>query len=192
MELFENVLSMNNMNENNEKMKEEFKGGIENLLEKKGKGKKNKEKDENIPKIPSNPYILFSVDKRSFLKQKYPGMRPNDITVKLGELWQSLDENEKKHYVDGWERDKERYQNEKIKYKELYGDKKSTKVKNKKSPTAFKRFWNEKKDEVKEKNSELKYQELYRLMGKMWREMSDEEKGMYKKVKEVKDEDVKE
>ena len=67
-------------------------------IPKKGKGKKSVKNDG--PKRPMSAYLLFCKDKRAILKEEEPEMKQPEIMKKLGEMWKSVSEKEKKKYTD--------------------------------------------------------------------------------------------
>jgi len=74
--------------------------------------KKKKKKDPNAPKKPKNAFMFFANDKRESVKAKHPKFKTTEISTKLGEMWKSLSEAEKKPYEKQAENDKGRYEKE--------------------------------------------------------------------------------
>lgn len=188
-----------------EEATEEFKSKLEKIMNEFVKSIKPKEKkDKNAPKSPSNPYIIFSREKRSSLQDKYPDMGPKGITQKLGEMWKEMSEEDKEKYVKDAEQDKERYKEEMTKYREesktddisnistIENDKKLKKTKKeklnnedsdkkeKRPLSSYMMFTQAKREEVKEKNPGIKPTEISKVLGKMWKEMGEDEKNVYK------------
>lgn len=84
---------------------------------KKGKGTKRKgKKDANKPKRPLSAYMFFCQAKRAETKAANPNMTFSELGKELGQMWQKLDESEKKPFIKQNERDKKRYEEEKEKY----------------------------------------------------------------------------
>ncbi len=75
-----------------------------------GKEKKPKKvKDPMAPKKPSGAYMWFCKDMRDDIKKEHPERGVTDIGRRLGELWKSTSDEEKKKYYIMAEEDKERY-----------------------------------------------------------------------------------
>eukprot|EP00123_Amoebidium_parasiticum_P011998 comp21052_c0_seq1/m.28318 comp21052_c0_seq1/g.28318 ORF comp21052_c0_seq1/g.28318 comp21052_c0_seq1/m.28318 type:complete len:106 (-) comp21052_c0_seq1:303-620(-) len=79
--------------------------------EKKAPAKKEKkEKDPNAPKRPLTAYILFCNANRNKLREQNPDMKVPEIGTKLGAMWKTLSENERKKYDAMASEDKKRYE----------------------------------------------------------------------------------
>ncbi|RZC32331.1 HMG box domain containing protein [Asbolus verrucosus] len=50
------------------------------------------------PKQPFNSYMLFVSEKRSEVTDKYPSLRPNDVSRKLGQMFKNLTMKEREEY----------------------------------------------------------------------------------------------
>ncbi|KAF8742822.1 HMG-box domain, partial [Rhizoctonia solani] len=90
-------------------------------LEKSGKRRRRtdstrKKKDPLAPKRPPSAYILYQNDVRKQMQDKYPDLSYSDVLGKISESWQALEESKKKVYLDMVERDKLRYEDEKLRY----------------------------------------------------------------------------
>ncbi|CAE6530516.1 unnamed protein product, partial [Rhizoctonia solani] len=75
-----------------------------------------KKKDPLAPKRPPSAYILYQNDVRKQMQDKYPDLSYSDVLGKISESWQALEESKKKVYLDMVERDKLRYEDEKLRY----------------------------------------------------------------------------
>eukprot|EP00062_Callorhinchus_milii_P002532 gi/632938806/ref/XP_007906476.1/ PREDICTED: high mobility group protein 20A isoform X1 [Callorhinchus milii] len=103
--------------DSNEQRSEEEKIG------KKGgwpKGRKRKKiaKDSNAPKAPLTGYVRFLNERREQLRAQRPDVSFSEITRMLGNEWSKLPANNKQHYLDEAERDKERYMKELEQYQQ--------------------------------------------------------------------------
>jgi len=145
------------------------------------KGKNKKEKDPAAPKRSKSSYIIFCGAKRDEIKKKNPDMKATEITSKLGEMWQSLNDKQKKKYVDEANKDKERYEGEMNEYVPSEGFEKKGKKKSKakRAPSGYIIFCQDKRQEVKTENPEMKATEITKELGRQWRELSQEEKDEY-------------
>ncbi|CAE6397180.1 unnamed protein product [Rhizoctonia solani] len=90
-------------------------------LEKSGKRRRRtdstrKKKDPLAPKRPPSAYILYQNDVRKQMQDKHPELSYSDVLGKISESWQTLEESKKKVYLDMVERDKLRYEDEKLRY----------------------------------------------------------------------------
>lgn len=75
------------------------------------KGRKRRKliKDENAPKKPVNAYVVFMSSRREHLSKLHPNLSFAEITKLVGEEWSTMDDSEKRIYVDAAEREKEKY-----------------------------------------------------------------------------------
>eukprot|EP01123_Difflugia_compressa_P010408 TRINITY_DN379_c0_g1_i8.p1 TRINITY_DN379_c0_g1~~TRINITY_DN379_c0_g1_i8.p1 ORF type:complete len:221 (-),score=64.06 TRINITY_DN379_c0_g1_i8:257-919(-) len=90
----------------------------EKKKKKPAKKKQKKEKDPDQPKPKTNAYMYFQKDQREIIKKENPGLKSvPEIAKKIGAIWRSMSEDEKKPYVDQAEKDKERYDREMEEFK---------------------------------------------------------------------------
>ncbi|XP_066557785.1 high mobility group protein 20A isoform X3 [Amia ocellicauda] len=78
----------------------------------KGRKRKKPIKDRNAPKAPLTGYVRFMNERREQLRAERPDVPFPEITRMLGNEWSKLPPEEKQHYLDEAERDKERYMRE--------------------------------------------------------------------------------
>ncbi|XP_028678990.1 high mobility group protein 20A isoform X2 [Erpetoichthys calabaricus] len=78
----------------------------------KGRKRKKTIKDSNAPKAPLTGYVRFMNERREQLRAERPEAPFPEITRMLGNEWSKLPQEEKQHYLDEAERDKERYMKE--------------------------------------------------------------------------------
>ena len=69
-------------------------------------------KDPNAPKRPLNAYMFFAQAKRAEVKEENSELNACAVVTRLGEMWKSMSEAEKKPYTDLSAKDKERYEEE--------------------------------------------------------------------------------
>ena len=62
---------------------------------KKTKAQRKAERDPNKPKKPPTAYFLWLGVNRANIKDKNPGITVTEIAKKAGEMWRSLDSDEK-------------------------------------------------------------------------------------------------
>lgn len=53
-------------------------------------------KDPNAPKKPASSFMLYCNDQREKIKSSNPSMKVQDIQRKLGEMWKTVNDAEKK------------------------------------------------------------------------------------------------
>jgi len=197
---FESPLNDNEMSQDDLLKNFLKQDSIQKLFPKEISTKGKKEKDPAAPKRPKSSYILFCVDKREEVKKKNPSMSAKEITSKLAEMWNSYNDKQKKKYVDQASKDKERYQEEMNDYVPSEGFEKKDKKKQKRVPSGYILFCQDKREEVKTENPEMKATEITSELGRLWKELSQEEKDEYNQkskdmnaeLKSKKDEDEEE
>ncbi|CEP63953.1 Nhp10p LALA0_S09e06216g [Lachancea lanzarotensis] len=82
---------------------------LEDTPKSKTKKKKGKERDPNLPKRPTNAYLLYCEMNKESMKQN---AGPNDVSKALTDAWKALDEDGRKPYYKLYSEDRERYQRE--------------------------------------------------------------------------------
>lgn len=78
------------------------------LKKPKSKRRKAKDRDPNMPKRPTNAYLLFC----EMNKEKMRENGSQDVSRDLTEAWKSLNENDRKPYYSLYNQDRLRYQRE--------------------------------------------------------------------------------
>ncbi|XP_067871631.1 high mobility group protein 20A isoform X7 [Heterodontus francisci] len=84
----------------------------------KGRKRKKATKDSNAPKAPLTGYVRFLNERREQLRAQRPDVPFSEITRMLGNEWSKLPADDKQHYLDEAERDKERYMKELEQYQQ--------------------------------------------------------------------------
>ena len=180
----------------------EVQNQLKDLLKKgmpKQAGEK-KLKDENAPKRPKSGYMFFAEKKRPEIKQDQPELKMVEISKVIGERWKSAVPATKEKYNKKSESDKLRYKEEMASYKrpsdevlltqkinqkkkrgkQASGDKKKRAKKPEGAPTrgksAYLFFCQANRPEVKEANPSFKATEVMAELGRMWKELPDEDK----------------
>lgn len=179
----EDVIEKWDDNENQKKLEKFIKGQQKKDDKKKVKKqeKKNKHKDE--PKKPKSAYICFCTDKRHEVKDKNDGISNTDIMSELGKMWKSLSEGDKAKWEKVAIEDKQRYATEmKNFYTEHPEEVKEEKSKIKKPVSAYVIFSNMKRPEVKISNPDSSPKQILTLLGKLWNELSEDDKEQYKEL----------
>lgn len=87
---------------------------------KKGKQKK----DSRAPKKAITGYMVFSKEYRPKLKTEEPNLTFGEIAKKIGSTWKDMSNDDKLHYQEEAEKDKERYKIEKEKYDKIIAQEK--------------------------------------------------------------------
>ncbi len=94
---------------------------------KKGKSRKSSmiskraKKDPNMPKLPKNAYIIFSLEVRPTVAKSNPGLHGSEAAKELGRLYRELTPEQRKKYDDLAEEEKTRYKREKEDYNKRKG-----------------------------------------------------------------------
>jgi hypothetical protein len=176
----------------NEEIKDYIAPSDDELLASKKSSKKKSDKDPNAPKRNKTAYIYFCSDKRADAKSELgDDAKATDVTALLGKMWKELKEDddrseELEKYNKLAAEDKDRY-NEEVKNYTPNDDqaptKKSSKKKSDKDPNAPKRnktayiyFCSDKRAEAKsELGDDAKATEVTALLGKMWKDLKEDE-----------------
>ncbi|CAK7916116.1 hypothetical protein CAAN1_22S00254 [[Candida] anglica] len=78
-------------------------------------GKTGKIRDPDLPKRPTNAYLIFCEMEKDRIRQELEAKNPgvvNDLSRTLTEAWKNLDDESRKPYYKLYEDDKDRYQRE--------------------------------------------------------------------------------
>lgn len=158
------------------------------------KKKKGKKKDPNAPKRAQSSYTIFMSKNRASIKEDNPAATFGELAALVSKEFKKLSPEDKKKYEDMADEDKERYRKEMKDYvppsdsSEDDSDdnnkkKNKKKVKPKKDPnapkkamTSFMLYSTAIRPDVKEENPDLGFGEIAKLIGKKFRELSEEEK----------------
>lgn len=161
---------------------------------KRGPGKKRRKKDPNAPKRGMSAFMIYANQVRNDVKDDNPGISFGELGKKLGELWRGLSDEEKRPFQDQALQEKGRYDQQKAAYesmKPMYADDdeeddRGRRKKKKKDPNAPKRgmsafmiYANEVRNEVKNDNPGITFGELGKMLGELWRGLSEDEKRPY-------------
>ncbi|KAL6261883.1 high mobility group protein 20A [Pogonomyrmex barbatus] len=82
------------------------------------KKRKKTPRDATAPRQPLSGYFLFLNDRREKVRNQNPGLTFTEITKLLAAEWSKLPIDQKQHYLDAAEQDKERYNREFSDYKQ--------------------------------------------------------------------------
>ena len=150
---------------------------------------KKRKKDPNAPKRAQTAFLLFSNKQRSKVQEANPDAKFGDIAKLIGKAFKELTDEERKEYDDVAQADKERYKKEMEDYSppsDLSDDAGKKRGKKKKDPnapkgamTAYFLFANEQRDKIKESNPDASFSEIGKLLGKAYKEISEEDKKRY-------------
>uniref|UniRef100_A0AC34GXJ6 HMG box domain-containing protein n=1 Tax=Panagrolaimus sp. ES5 TaxID=591445 RepID=A0AC34GXJ6_9BILA len=136
----------------------------------------------------TSPYGFFVKMCYEEHKKKYPGenVQVTEISKKCAEKWKTMNEEEKRRFNELAAKDADRYTAEIA----AYGGEEAIKKKKraKKDPLAPKRalsafffFSNERRPEVQAGHPEWKVGQVAQELGRMWKALTEEEKGVYEK-----------
>lgn len=152
-------------------------------------GRKNK--DPNAPKRGKSGYLFFCSDNRDAVKTSLgENSKATDVTKELGLRWNALKESKKpadKKILAVYEKaaadDKARYQDEKADYtppevdssddntRRRRGKRKSAKKGPKRAKSGYLYFCEERRDQLKASNPNLKSTEITSELGRLWNEL---------------------
>ncbi|XP_032870970.1 high mobility group protein 20A isoform X2 [Amblyraja radiata] len=102
----------------NEQRSEEEEKSVKKAAWPKGRKRKKATKDSNAPKAPLTGYVRFLNQRREQLRSQRPDVPFSEITRMLGNEWSKLPADDKQHYLDEAEKDKERYMKELEQYQQ--------------------------------------------------------------------------
>ena len=145
---------------------------------------KKKKKTPTGPKRPMSSYLAFCKSKRSELKESGEKITTKELT----EIWNNMEEVDKKGYQNIAAKDKKRYVKEKEEWKKNESDEDvedvpETKARKKKDVSKRKSgyilFCQENRDDVKNDNPTLSATEVTKILNQTWKSMEKEEKTEY-------------
>ncbi|MGA0164444.1 MAG: hypothetical protein ACO3LE_09440 [Bdellovibrionota bacterium] len=151
---------------------------------------KKEKRDPDAPKAAKNAFIFFCGENREKVKNEDTKLKPTEITKKLGEMWRELDDEDKEEYQNKAKEDKERFDGEMEDYEPKDGFRcpkkspKKDKTTPKRARSAYIFFCGENREEVTKKlvKDGKEKKEVLAVLGKMWRELDDDEKKPYDKM----------
>jgi hypothetical protein len=175
----------------NEEIKDYIAPSDDELLASKKGSKKKSDKDPNAPKRNMTAYLYFCRDKRPEAKEELgDDAKATEVTSLLGKMWKDLKEDDERSdelekYNKLAAEDKARYQDEIKVYAPSSDDetapKKGSKKKSdpnvpKRGKTAYNYFCSDKRAEAKEElGVEAKATEVTSLLGKMWKDLKEDD-----------------
>jgi len=165
--------------------------------------KKKSKKDPNAPKRPLTAYMFYNQDNRSQLKEKNPELSFGELGKLIGQKYKALTDEEKEKYNNMAAKAKIKYEKQMANYtppppdsdsdsddetkKSSSSSKKKKKAKKdpnepKRGMSAYMYFNKEMRSILKEKNPDLSFGDLGKLVGKSYKALSPEEKEKYNKM----------
>jgi len=159
---------------------------IKSHMKKQEKKDGKKDKDENAPQRSTNAYMIFCEDQRAGVKSKNPDAKPKDITRILSNMWKKERDGNTEIYKNFQKKLAERktiYQA----YASKHGGNAEKDDKPKRAPSAYNIFMKENQPIVKAKNPTITQKEIMVIVGKLWSNLSDADKTVYKTKAGVKD-----
>eukprot|EP00568_Trieres_chinensis_P020060 CAMPEP_0183329062 /NCGR_PEP_ID=MMETSP0160_2-20130417/84599_1 /TAXON_ID=2839 ORGANISM="Odontella Sinensis, Strain Grunow 1884" /NCGR_SAMPLE_ID=MMETSP0160_2 /ASSEMBLY_ACC=CAM_ASM_000250 /LENGTH=513 /DNA_ID=CAMNT_0025497239 /DNA_START=75 /DNA_END=1617 /DNA_ORIENTATION=- len=119
--------------------------------------KSRTKKDPDAPKRPMSSFLSFSNAKRAQLKSEHPGMTNIEASKILAKMWKEASDEEKREYIE-----------------------REAELKAPKRPmSSFLSFSNAKRAQLKSEHPGMTNIEASKILAKMWKEASDEEKREY-------------
>lgn len=158
-----------------------------------GRPLRRKKKDPGAPKRPLSAYNIFFREMRPKVKDENRTGTFHDIARKLGEIWNSLPEEEKRPYIEAASQEKERYDAEMENYDQMLQtaypadlNKPRRRKRRKKEPgaptrplSAYNIYFGEIRNDVKKSQENLSFGEIGKLIARRWKDLSVEEKRLY-------------
>lgn len=152
--------------------------------------KKKAKKDKNAPTRARSAFIFFGSDIRDKIKSENADLSFAEVNKQIGERWKLLSSEEKEKYERMAATDKTRYKKEMASYtppgESASGGKKKKEKKDpnapKKAATSFFIFSNEMRPKLKKENPDIKFTDVGRKLGELFRGLSAEEKEKYEKL----------
>jgi len=141
-------------------------------------------KAPQAPKRSKSPYICFSTVKHKEIKESMgPEAKVSDVAKKVAEIWRSLTDDEKKHWEQEAEKDKQRYQEEKANYTGPWKIPSKRVKKDEGAPkrpmSSFLYYAQKMRPLVKEQNPDKRNTDISKVLGEMWKNCSEEERNVY-------------
>eukprot|EP01052_Picozoa_sp_SAG31_P026449 SAG31_NODE_2396_length_5784_cov_15.942656_3_plen_216_part_00 len=160
------------------------------------------------PKKPLTPYIIFMMESREPIKASNPGASNTQIISLIGQTWRNLSDGDKQGYNDGAVADRLRYEREFAKWSSKHPDevlamekqkkdrraakarrKRKLKRKEEGAPkhpkSAFLFFTAVVRAHVTANNPGAKITEIAKILGEMWRSLSDKDRLQYQQQAEA-------
>jgi len=139
-------------------------------------------KAPQAPKRFKSSYICFFMAKQQEIKDSLgSGATVTDVSKRSAEMWRTLPASERAYWDDVATKDKHRYMQEKASYT---GPWQVPWKRAKKDPSAPKRpmsaflyFSQERRRIIKQKNPKMRNTDISRVLGEMWRNATEEERG---------------
>ena len=143
-----------------------------------------------LPKAPRSAFICFKDSTKDQVWKQYNIKEDNDDTLKIfASEWNKLSKTERAKWDEAARNDKVRFVREKAAYKGPYNLPKRRAKKNPSAPkrpmSAFLKYSQSRRKNVKEENPDMSNTDVSRLLGEMWRNASDEEKKPYRDEEEI-------
>jgi len=168
-------------------------------------------KSTDPPKRPPTAYMLFTSERRQKVKEDNPHSTFGELGKILGDLWAKLPDAQKIDYKEKATKAMEAYKKDLAEWKRTYpklsqqlsdekkrkrqdkAEKKKKKMKKqKKDPntpkramSAFMFYSQEHRSVIQEKNSDVSFGEIGRILGAEWKKLSDAEREKYVKKAEA-------
>jgi len=151
-----------------------------------GTKKKKKKKDPNAPKKALTSYMYFMNRNRASIKEKNPDATFGELARLVASSFRALTPEQKQKYIDLSTIDKERYKKQMEHYVPPKGSGVAKKYKDPNKPkramTSFMCFANATRPQVKIDQPNLSFGDVGKTLGKMFRELTPEEKDKFIKI----------
>lgn len=149
-------------------MEKEKKKQEQKILKEKEKKKQLRAEKKAMPKRALSAYTLFSMEIRPTLLAENPEATFGQVSQLAAGMWKKLSKPKTKPFLERAESDKERYEAEMVEWRKTQ--------KPKRALSGYMLFVKAKRNEVAEQQTDLDFAAIGRLIGRMWRELSEEER----------------
>jgi hypothetical protein len=173
----------------------EMKAKVKDFIKSSQIKQKKEKKDSNEPKKPANAYNLFCKDKRDSVTKANPGVQNHEIMGLLAKEWEKFSKNfpdEYQKYVDTVNEQKLEYEEKMREYRMLNNiPEKIKRVPKPKGPvvekpqTPFHYFFKDKMDEMIVSHPNSKKKDLYEEIKEMWKKLKEDKDEIVKKYKQI-------
>ena len=148
------------------------------------KYRRRRKKDVNHPKRPKTAFMFFSIAARPQVLEDIPGISFTEIGSEIGRRWGELDENEKVQYVQAAEQDAARYHKAMQTYDKppveyIKGKRRKDPNAPKRAMSAYLYYCEDYRQMVRNENPDKTIAEVAKILGEMWRALSDDDKAPY-------------
>jgi len=148
---------------------------VEENTKKAIKKTKKTKKDKDAPKGARNAYILYCMEERPKIKEKFPEMKNQDVVKEMAKRWNKIQDDEEalEYYRKLADDDKERAAKEKGEYVPIEAAEEPKKAKKTRTKTGYQLFCDDERASVKEDG--FVGREVMVELGRRWKALPEED-----------------